>query len=115
MIPNWIGWSVFIAAVLLFAYTRFAGKAAPAEVHQLVADGAALVDVRSPGEFSSGHIAGALNIPVDEIARRSSEIGPKDQAVVLYCRSGARSASAAGTLRNQGFTSVYDLGAMSRW
>ncbi|MCA9490204.1 MAG: rhodanese-like domain-containing protein [Myxococcales bacterium] len=85
-----------------------------AAAHELVSAGAALVDVRTPGEFASGHIDGARNIPVDQIAARSKEID-KTQPVVVYCRSGARSAAAANTLRGLGFSQVEDLGAMSNW
>lgn len=80
---------------------------------QLVADGAALVDVRSPEEFAEGHIEGAKNIPVSEIASRMSEI-PKDQKVVTYCASGRRAQQAATTLRENGYE-VYELGPMSAW
>ncbi len=96
-------------------WTRLGGKTSGADARKLVAEGAALVDVRSPGEYASGHIEGALNIPVDQIAQRAGEIGPKERPVVLYCRSGARSASAAGTLRSLGFQRVEDIGPMSAW
>jgi rhodanese-related sulfurtransferase len=82
------------------------------QVRTLLQQGATLIDVRSPGEFASGHIQGAINIPVDQIALRAREI-PTDKPVVLYCRSGARSSSAASTLRGLGFARVYNAGAMS--
>lgn len=93
---------------------------APAEAsavdhRKLVAEGARLVDVRTPEEFASGHVEGAVNIPVQELDRRLGELAPKDRAVVLYCRSGARSARAAETLKAEGFTAVHDIGPMSRW
>ncbi|MCB9568811.1 MAG: rhodanese-like domain-containing protein [Myxococcales bacterium] len=74
---------------------------------------AALIDVRSPGEYGGGHLPGALNIPVDALMHRISEV-PQDRPVVVYCRSGARSARAAGILRQHG-RSAYDLGPMSAW
>jgi rhodanese-related sulfurtransferase len=43
------------------------------------------------------------------------ELGRKDERIVVYCRSGARSASAKRTLESAGYTKVFDLGAMSRW
>lgn len=82
--------------------------------HQKVAAGAVLVDVRSPAEFQSGHIDGAKNIPVDEIAKRYEEL-PKDAEIVLYCRSGARSSQARAILTAKGFTQVFNLGPMSAW
>ncbi len=84
------------------------------EAKRLVAEGATLVDVRSAGEFASGHIQGAKNIPVQEIGARSNEI-PKGKPVVLYCASGMRSGSAAAMLRSSGRTDVHNLGSISRW
>lgn len=84
------------------------------EAKRLVAEGATLIDVRSAGEFASGHIQGAKNIPVQEIGARANEI-PKGKPVVLYCASGMRSGSAAATLRSSGRTDVHNLGSISRW
>ena len=80
-----------------------------------LADFGAIIDVRSPDEFASGHIDGARNIPVDEIGGRTDEVGKPDQPVVVYCRSGMRSAQAKSTLEAAGFTQVYNLGGISRW
>ena len=82
---------------------------------QLVAGGAQLIDVRSRDEFAAGHIADAINVPVEELDRRLAELGPRERPVVLYCRSGRRSAQAARTLADAGFTAVHDIGAMSNW
>jgi len=76
---------------------------------------ARLVDVRSAGEYASGHLDGALNVPVQDLAKRMEELGDKTKPVVLYCASGMRSASAAGMLRRAGLADVHDLGAMARW
>jgi rhodanese-related sulfurtransferase len=78
-------------------------------------DGGLLLDVRSPGEFSGGHIEGALNIPVGNLQSRLSELGPEDRASVVYCASGGRSARAAKVLRAKGFNEVHDLGSISNW
>lgn len=80
---------------------------------QLVADGALLLDVRTPGEFADGHVQGALNVPVQVLESRIAELDPA-RPVVVYCRSGNRSATAARMLRDRGFT-VTDVGAMSDW
>jgi phage shock protein E len=73
-----------------------------------------LVDVRTPQEFNSGYIEGAVNIPLQELAQRADEI-PTDQPVVLYCRSGNRSSNAARMLSNAGYEQVYDLGGVIDW
>lgn len=90
------------------------GKLAPAEAKRLVSEGALLVDVRSPSEFSAGHLQGAKNIPVGDLQRRAGELS-KDRDVIVYCASGMRSASALRTLKSLGFQRVHDLGSMSRW
>ncbi len=101
-----------VVAALAWAMGRSRG---PSEARQWVADGAVLVDVRSPAEFASGHIEGAINVPVDQVASRVDAIGPADKAVVVYCRSGGRSAAATATLKAKGRTRVFDLGPMSAW
>ena len=85
------------------------------EARTLVSEGAKLVDVRTPGEFASGHIQGALNIPVDQIGGHADELGAKDRPVVVYCRSGMRSAKAKQILEAAGFTKVSNLGGIGRW
>lgn len=79
---------------------------------ELVAAGATLLDVRTAPEFAGGHIEGALNIPVAELASRRGEV-PRGR-VVVYCQSGGRSARAAGLLASAGYD-VFDLGAMASW
>lgn len=73
-----------------------------------------LIDVRTPEEFNSGHIAGAINIPVQELPQRLAEV-PTGQPVVVYCRSGSRSATAAQILDEAGYEAVYDLGGVIQW
>lgn len=108
-----------LAAVLVLvgAYIMFmkGGDVSSTEARQLVQAGARLIDVRSSAEFAAGHIPGALNIPVQELGARLNELRPKDAPVVVYCRSGHRSGTAARLLKNAGFAAVHDLGPMSRW
>lgn len=108
---------VGLAVILGAAYVVLAkgGAVSGAEARRLVDAGARLVDVRTPAEFAEGHIAGAVNIPVQELDRRLAELEPKDKPIVVYCHSGRRSANAARTLERAGFSSVHDLGAMTRW
>lgn len=75
-----------------------------------------VLDVRTPAEFAEGHIPGAVNLPVDEVkARVEALIADKSTAIVVYCRSGARSATAARTLKALGYTDVADMGGLSNW
>lgn len=81
---------------------------------ELVANGATLLDVRTHEEFVSHHLEGALNIPVQELPGRLGELGGVRGPIVVYCRSGGRSASAAQLLRGAGHE-VLDLGGIANW
>lgn len=83
------------------------------DARERVTNGAVLLDVRTAEEFAAGHIPGARNIPVQELATRMGEL-EKWRSVVVYCRSGARSATASGMLKKAGHE-VLDIGAMGNW
>ena len=103
-------------AALFFAFrSSQRNHVSGSRARELVADGALLVDVRTPAEFASGHLPDAINIPVQELSARLVELGPRDRTIVLYCRSGARSARAARSLEQAGFENLYDLGSMKGW
>lgn len=91
-------------------------KIAPADYQSKFGAGSdhILIDVRTPEEFASGHIPGSVNIPVDSLGQRLSEV-PQDKPVVLYCRSGNRSNQAAQILDQAGYTQIYDLGGIVTW
>ena len=91
------------------------GKVSPETARNLVRDGALLLDVRTVAEFAGGHLEGAKNVPVHELAKRIGELGERTRPIVVYGASGVRSASAKATLARAGFTAVHDLGAMGRW
>ena len=78
------------------------------KVRDIVKEGAIIVDVREPGEYSRGHIKGAVNIPLSQLRQRIEEI-PKDKPVYLHCRTGQRSYNAARALQNLGYTNVYNV------
>lgn len=73
-----------------------------------------VLDVRTAEEHAEGHIPGALLMPYDEIPLRFAE-RDKARPLVVYCRSGRRSAIAAESLRKLGYTRVYDLGGLESW
>lgn len=88
---------------------------AGAELLQLQGSGASIVDVRTPPEFEAGHIASAINAPVDQL-QMVSPAWDKNRPVVVYCATGARSAEAATYLAGAGFKKVYDLtGGLVTW
>ena len=83
------------------------------EATALIENDAVIIDVRTGSEFASGYIDGAINIPVDNI---SSIDYPKETVIIVYCASGMRSAKAAETLIDLGYTNVYNLdGGLINW
>lgn len=75
-----------------------------------------LLDVREPSELKeTGYIPGAVNIPTGQLADKTSSL-PKDKKLVIYCRSGRRSAEAAKSLSGKGYGNVYNLeGGILNW
>lgn len=69
-----------------------------------------IIDVRTPGEFMGGHVAGSINIPLNELPSRLEEFSSTDGALVLCCASGNRSGQAAMFLKQNGFDNVYNGG-----
>ena len=80
-------------------------------------EGALLLDVRTPGEFASGHLPGAVNIPFDELPGRTEEIAEfRERGVIAYCESGRRAGIAEESLRAAAFPKIGHLqGHMSGW
>lgn len=75
-----------------------------------------ILDVRTQEEYDSGHIENAVLLPVTEIADKAEEILPdKDAKILIYCRSGNRSATASKDLIRMGYTNVYDFGGINSW
>jgi phage shock protein E len=79
-----------LALGLWFAYKWWNSKKVVDMLPELKKNGAILVDVRSADEYATGHAPGTLNIPLQELGNRLSEI-PKAAPVVLCCASGTRS------------------------
>ena len=79
-------------------------------------DPVTVVDVRTESEFNSGHIKNAILIPVDTIGgTRPEQLPDLDAEILVYCRSGIRSRSAAQKLIQLGYTNVYDFGGIMSW
>ena len=77
--------------------------------------GAILLDVRNQDEYDEGHIDGSTLIPVAELEGRLQELPDKDAVIIVYCRSGRRSAAAFRLLSSSGYTNLYDMQSVSNW
>jgi rhodanese-related sulfurtransferase len=87
----------------------------PKAAHVYLRNGARVIDVRTPAEFSAGHLPNAINIPLAQIESRSPlPLKDKHQVLLLHCQGGMRSAKAKTLLDSLGYTHVFDLGAYSR-
>lgn len=81
-----------------------------AGAQQAIAAGARIIDVRTAGEYEMGHIPGAENVPVDQIAT-AAEAWDRNADYVVYCAVGSRSTGAVQTMQSMGFKNIAHLNA----
>ncbi len=76
-----------------------------------------VLDVREQNEYDSGHIPGAVLLPVGTIDKDTAAavIPEKDSTVLVYCRSGNRSKTASSALAELGYTNIYEFGGINTW
>ena len=96
---------------MLETLKKLLGIQPKADFGALVSQGAIILDVRSKGEFASGHIKGSINIPVDQLVGNLNKFKDKNRVIITCCASGMRSASAKGILASRGFTNVHNGGS----
>ena len=77
--------------------------------------GAVLLDVRDRSEYAEGHIAGSVNLPLGRLDSIDPFAPSPDTPLFVYCYSGRRSASAVAALREEGYTSVTNIGGIGQW
>jgi rhodanese-related sulfurtransferase len=114
MLPICGGFVAF-GFVSVIAYLFWRGTVVVVNARHLVEGGAVLLYAGTPAEFSAAHVTGSVNIPASDIARRRGEIPDRKRPIVVYARSGFRSARAAHILRSIGYQRVTNVGPMSRW
>ena len=111
---------ILLSFLFLFGCSEKSGgeysKITPDEAKAMMVDGNLILDVRTPEEYSEGHIEEALLLPLDTIlAGELDLLQNQDQVILVYCRSGNRSRTAAEALVEAGFTKVYDFGGIIDW
>jgi rhodanese-related sulfurtransferase len=111
-----IPWILIVVVVAALAFLLMRGGGVPDEVvKSLLQRGAVVIDVRSPGEFASGAVAGAKNLPLGDVEKGIEKLVPdKSQPVLMHCLSGGRSAMAVSKLKALGYQEVHNLGSYSR-
>ncbi len=104
---------IFALLSLIVSQFVFAADKDPKIAWDKIDAGAIVIDVRTAGEFSEGHLKNAINIPFEQIAIEINKLNiTKDTPIVLYCRSGRRSGTAFNTLVSQKFTNSYNGGGL---
>jgi phage shock protein E len=112
---NWT--IVFIVVVVLAVYLALkrSGQISSKDARARLKNGAMLIDVRTVGEFASGHLPNAINLPLDEIeSSLPKRVKDKNQAILLYCQSGMRSGAAKSKLNGMGYANAFNLGSYAR-
>ncbi|MEI8095072.1 MAG: rhodanese-like domain-containing protein [Spirochaetales bacterium] len=103
---------VVVAVIVVGWVASQGGKKKKAELAAKIEAGAKVIDVRSKGEFATGHYEGAVNIPVEALAGKLKSLGALDKPLVVYCASGARAGQATAQLKAAGFTDVTNAGGL---
>ncbi|GAC1312852.1 MAG: rhodanese-like domain-containing protein [Mucilaginibacter sp.] len=85
------------------------GGSPTVDLESVIQKGAFLVDVRTPGEFASGHVKGSVNIPLDSIPAQLAKFKNKKN-IIVYCQSGGRSSQAKSLLEKNGVENVINGG-----
>jgi len=115
--PN-MNWTIIIIAFAVLAgfYLLKRMSFVSEEIaRQHLANGALVIDVRSPEEFQSGNVPNAINIPLGELKEKLPDrVKDKNQVLLLHCLSGGRSGIAQQQLKAMGYSNVFNLGSFSR-
>jgi phage shock protein E len=100
---------ISITLIMLGSILNLFGQTSGTDLQTAVKQGAFLVDVRTPAEFSQGHVKGSVNIPLDRLSIQLDRFKGKE-TIVVFCRSGARSGQAKSILQQNGFANVVNGG-----
>jgi phage shock protein E len=112
---KWVTLIIVAAGIAVFLVLKQLGQVSGAKAKEYLAQGAKVIDVRTPAEFDSGHLPQAVNIPLGELEQQITRVAPnRDQLLLLHCLSGTRSGMARRTLQRMGYTRVFNLGSYGR-
>ena len=112
---NWTTFVIIAVVVVLFLTLSKARQISAKDAAAYLKKGALVIDVRTPGEFNSGHLTNAINFPLDEIETAlPKQLKDKSQVLLLHCASGMRSGLAQKKLNSLGYTNAFNLGSYGR-
>jgi rhodanese-related sulfurtransferase len=112
---NWIVVIIVLAALAVLILLKRSGQISAKDAEVLLKNGALVIDVRSAGEYNSGHLTKAINYPLDSIeVSLPRRVCDKNQALLLHCQSGMRSGMAKRKLNALGYAKAFNLGSYGR-
>jgi phage shock protein E len=112
---NWVPLLIIAAVLAIVFVMKRTGQISAGDARAHLKNGALVIDVRSPGEFNSGHLPNVINIPLDEIETAlPRRVKDKNQVLLLHCASGMRSSVAKKKLNDMGYANVFNLGSYGR-
>jgi len=112
---DWIIPIIAVAVIATFILWKRMSLVSEETAREHLANGALIIDVRSPEEFHQGKVPGAINLPLGELREKISQrVKDKSQPLLVHCLSGGRSAIAKQQLKSLGYTNVFNLGSLTR-
>lgn len=112
---NWTYILIISVVVVLFLMRKRAGQLSSKDALAHLKNGALVIDVRSPGEFNSGHLLNAINLPLEKIETALPlRVKNRNQLLLLHCQSGMRSGIAKRRLTGLGYVNAFNLGSYAR-
>ena len=115
LVMKWISLLIIAVIIAVIFMLKKNGRVSPAEAQVYLRNGALVIDVRSHGEFSAGHLPCAINIPLDELETAlPRHVNDTNRVLLLHCQSGLRSGMAVRKLHGLGYRNVYNLGSLDR-
>lgn len=103
------------AVIVAMLLMKRIASASPEMLRKHLAEGALVIDVRSPEEYRRDHVSGALNIPLNELGDKvPQQVPDKDKVLLLHCLSGMRSLNGLRQLQRLGYKNVFNLGSLAR-
>ena len=112
---NWLPFLILAAVVAVVLTLKKAGQISVKDALAHLKNGALVIDVRSAGEFNSGHLPVAINLPSDELETAlPRRVKDRNQVLLLHCLSGTRSGLAKIKLKRMGYPNVFNLGSYGR-
>ena len=112
------GWAIYFVALVCvvgFMFMRRSGQVSVKDAADYVRQGAMIVDVRTPAEYSRGHLSQAFNMPLDEVdGLLPNKVKDRERVILVHCQTGLRSRKAKERLEKIGYKNVYDLGSYER-